>query len=253
MKWFIGCSGFQYRHWKPGFYPKALPQRLWFEYYNQHFNSLELNTTFYSFPKIEVVKKWYLRSPNDFVFTVKAPRIITHYKKFVDVKSLMKDFYNVVSSGLREKLGSCLFQLPPNLHYSPEKLTQIISALDKNFINVIEFRDESWWNEKVYNCLLKNKIVFCSINHPTLPGDIITDSSMAYIRMHGKPRLYTTEYKTKTLQNIIDQVKSSKKIKTVFIYFNNDSIGAAYRNAEQMMKMLNISRRGAEFAKNLFD
>jgi uncharacterized protein YecE (DUF72 family) len=241
MKWLIGCSGYQYRNWKPEFYPKDLPQRLWFQFYSQHFNSLELNNTFYSFPKIEIVKRWYSLSQPKFIFTVKAPRLITHYKKFVEVKSLMKDFYHVVSSGLKEKLGTCLFQLPPNLYYSSEKLSEIISALDKNYINVIEFRDSSWWNSNVYDQFSKNKITFCSISHPTLPDDIIKTSSVIYIRMHGKPLLYTSEYTTKKLRMIIDKINSTNNVKSAYIYFNNDSRGAAHRNARQMSSITGIS------------
>jgi uncharacterized protein YecE (DUF72 family) len=241
MKWHIGCSGFHYRNWKPEFYPKEVPQRLWFEYYTNHFNSLEVNNTFYKFPKIESLESWYKRSPEDFLFTIKVPRLITHFKKFVEVKSLLDEFYLTVSKGLKEKLGSVLFQLPPDLQYSEFKLKQITSQLSKDFINVVEFRHESWWNENVFQHLAKNKITFCSISHPTLPDNIIFNTSVAYIRMHGKPLLYKSEYNLNSLKHIIKVVTQSKIVKEVYVYFNNDSVGAAHRNARKLMRVIRIN------------
>jgi uncharacterized protein YecE (DUF72 family) len=242
MEWFVGCSGFVYRGWRPAFYPEKLPQRLWFEYYCERFNTIELNTTFYNFPKEHLLINWYKRSPDKFVFTVKATKIITHYKKFVDVKSLMEDFYSVTSKGLKKKLGPVLFQLPPNVHYSEEKLEQIIKSFNRNFMNVIEFRHSSWWNDDVYKRLAEEKIVFCSISHPQLPRDLIFNSGFFYCRMHGTPRLYTSIYKTNTLQKLYDDVKSNKSIKQSFVYFNNDVLVGAVKNAKQLSEIAGIKQ-----------
>src|SRR6185436_3494437 len=127
IKWQIGCSGFHYKEWKGIFYPEALPQKEWFGFYTQHFNSLELNTTFYRFPVLKSLENWYNISPPGFLFAVKVPRLITHYKKFRDCKRLIDDFYTLVTKGLKEKLGPVLFQLPPNFSYTNERLTLIIN------------------------------------------------------------------------------------------------------------------------------
>jgi uncharacterized protein YecE (DUF72 family) len=82
MEWKIGCSGYHYPEWKGVFYPEDIAQRKWFEYYCTQFNSLELNNTFYRFPRLDYMKSWYNRSPKNFTFAVKAPRHITHFKKF---------------------------------------------------------------------------------------------------------------------------------------------------------------------------
>src|SRR4051812_15940918 len=132
MKWHIGCSGFQYRHWRPGFYPEKLAQSKWFLFYAEHFKTLELNVTFYRFPNKVMVDSWYRKSPEDFSFAVKAPRAITHYKKFNDSTSLIESFYNTISDGLKEKLGCVLFQLPPNYHFSEDNLEKITTQLDSN-------------------------------------------------------------------------------------------------------------------------
>jgi uncharacterized protein YecE (DUF72 family) len=239
MIWYIGCSGFHYTHWKPQFYPKKLPQRLWFEYYNKRFNTLELNTTFYNFPKAKLLQNWYEKSPDDYKFTVKATRIITHYNKFVNVKALMEDFYDVTDKGLKEKLGCILFQLPPNLHYSEEKLEQIIEHINPRFVNVIEFRHKTWWKKNVYDLLEKNNIIFCSINHPTLPRDIIINTQTVYCRMHGASQLYVSEYKLSTIKNLYEKIKSSN-VKKAFVYFNNDINTAAIKNGMQLQKFADV-------------
>ena len=153
VKWHIGCSGFHYKHWKGPFYPEDLPQKKWFDFYCRFFNTLELNVTFYRFPKLSFLENWYETSPGNFSFAVKAPRAITHFKKFVNTTNMLADFYGTVGEGLKEKAGCILFQLPPNLHYNPDKLEQIISSLDLNFLNIIEFRHASWWTEAVYKRL----------------------------------------------------------------------------------------------------
>src|SRR5215217_6065644 len=104
MRWHIGCSGFHYKHWKDAFYPQKLPQRLWFDHYSSIFNTVEINVTFYRFPQLSFLQNWYDKSAKDFSFSVKAPRLITHYKKFQECDKLLDDFYNTVQKGLKEKL-----------------------------------------------------------------------------------------------------------------------------------------------------
>jgi uncharacterized protein YecE (DUF72 family) len=239
MVWHIGCSGFYYRDWKEKFYPAELPQREWLPYYSQHFNTVEINATFYNFPKLQFLEGLYKKTGASFVFTIKAPRLITHYKKFSDCKSLLHDFYSVITEGLKEKTGCVLFQLPPSMIYSEEKLNQLIENMNPLFLNVIEFRHRSWWNEHVYSALGKNKICFCGISHPTLPDDVIVNTSFAYYRMHGSVRLYRSKYRMETLKRIADKIKENKDVKQVFIYFNNDYHAVGAENAKQLLEYVN--------------
>src|SRR6185503_15098005 len=145
IKWWIGCSGFHYKDWKGVFYPSDIPQTKWFEYYCRHFNTIELNVTFYRFPRPEALLKWYDRSPEKFKFSVKAPRLITHYKMFKESERMLGDFYASVYEGLHEKLGCILFQLPSRVPYSDEMLQRLVENLNPSFDNVLEFRDAGWW------------------------------------------------------------------------------------------------------------
>jgi uncharacterized protein YecE (DUF72 family) len=238
IQWHIGCSGFHYKHWKETFYPKGLPQRKWFEYYCTQFNTLELNVTFYRFPQVEILKGWYQKSPDNFSFSVKAPRLITHYKKLNDCEKLLSDFYNTVQEGLQAKAGCILFQFPPKFGYMPERLEKIISSLHPELPNVVEFRDAGWWNETVYKTLAENNITFSGMSHPLLPDKIIVDHSLLYYRMHGVPQLYFSPYEMNELRSIIKKIQSSKKVKKAFIYFNNDIGGNAVKNAKEMIALL---------------
>lgn len=237
-QWWIGCSGFHYKEWRERFYPKGLPQRKWFEFYCESFNTVELNVTFYRFPRAEDLKGWYRRSPADFSFTVKAPRLITHYKRFKNAAREAGDFYNSVSKGLQDKLGCVLFQLHPALEYSEENLERILRTVNTSFTNAIEFRHESWWRKDVYTTLRQNKITFCSISYPSLPDEVIKTAPAMYYRFHGVPHLYLSSYRSKKMKQIKDDIQAFRGVKDVYIYFNNDIEVAAVRNAKTLMKMI---------------
>jgi uncharacterized protein YecE (DUF72 family) len=239
IQWHIGCSGFHYKDWKCVFYPKEIPQRKWFEYYAEHFNTLELNVTFYRFPKVPMLKSWYDRSPANFTFAVKAPRAITHFKKLNDCGKFFKDFYQTVEKGLKEKAACILFQFPPNYCYTENRLEKIVSNLYKQFSNIVEFRHYSWWNENVYKTLEQHKITFCGMSHPLLPDKVIANSPILYYRMHGVPDLYRSSYSTAYLKKIVHEIKSQAMVKQAFIYFNNDYDAVAIRNANEMKAIVN--------------
>jgi uncharacterized protein YecE (DUF72 family) len=234
-QWKIGCSGFYYTEWKSVFYPEKLPQRKWFEYYCEHFNALELNVTFYRFPKIELLRSWYDRSPESFNFCVKAPRLITHYKRFSDAQLLITDFYELVSEGLKEKGNAVLFQFPSTFAFDLEALNRIVSLLSKSFVNILEFRHASWWTSSVFETLEKNNVTFCGMSHPMLPDGVIKTSSTIYYRFHGVPQLYHSMYKPETLQKVGDKI-SALDAAQVCVYFNNTASGAALVNAREMQQ-----------------
>lgn len=232
--WWIGCSGFHYKHWKGVFYPEKLAQIKWFDFYNQRFKTLELNVTFYRFPQLSFLENWYNKSPEVFSFSVKAPRAITHYKQFIETKQMVDDFYGTSREGLKDKLGCVLFQMPPRMAYKEEKLERIISNLDASFNNVLEFRHESWWNAEVYNTLSKHNITFCGMSHPTLPDDIIQNTKTLYYRFHGVPYLYASPYELPALTKFADEVEANKQTQTAYVYFNNDIGASAIKNAAEM-------------------
>lgn len=237
MKWHIGCSGFYYKHWKEVFYPQGLPQSKWFGHYCEHFNTLELNGTFYSFPKLSSLQKWYADSPAQFLFAVKAHRGITHYSKFNNTKDRVNELYQVIADGLQEKLGPVLFQMPPNYLYSEERLENILKNLDPAFTNVVEMRHESWWQSHVYAELAKQNISFCGMSHPTLPDEVVANTSTIYYRLHGNQQLYSSAYSADELNSFAANVNAANA-EQAFVYFNNDIGASAIFNAKELLDIV---------------
>ena len=231
IEWHIGCSGFHYKEWKEVFYPKGLAAGKWFRYYTEHFDTLESNVTFYRLPLLSTLQKWHDDSVDHFSFCVKAPRLVTHYKRFNDVEAELKRFYDLMREGLKDKLACILYQLPPSLVYSAEKLDSIIASIDPSFNNVLEFRHISWWNKEVYKQLEKHGITFCCVSHPKLPDDVIFTSPLFYFRFHGVPKLFYSAYENAYLDTIIKKIKKQKGIEKAYIYFNNTAGPGAIENA----------------------
>ena len=240
MEWRIGCSGYHYPEWRGIFYPEEVSQRRWFEYYSQHFNTLELNVTYYKFPRVETLASWYGRSPEGFSFSVKAPRHVTHFKKFRDAQHLLSDFYTATKSGLREKLGCVLFQFPARFHYEPERLASIVKMLDNSVSNVLEFRHESWWTPAVYEVLEKERVSFCGMSHPDLPEAVISTSETLYYRFHGTPHLYYSKYDIAKLEQVRQEIINRARTLRSFLYFNNTADGHAVTNAKQLQDICEL-------------
>lgn len=238
IKWRIGCSGFSYSQWKDIFYPKRLPQKEWFEFYAQQFNTLELNVTFYRFPQLSSLQKWHQKSPPHFLFAVKVPKQITHLKKFRETEEDIKLFYDVLSNGLKEKLGPVLFQLPPKLAYSEEILEAILNQTNASFTNAIEFRNQSWWRPDVMAALGEKNITFCGVSFPGLEDSAVVNTACCYYRFHGVPKLYYSDYEDAFLQSIVTQIKNSNKGNEAYLYFNNTASTAALKDARFIQKLI---------------
>lgn len=239
IDWHIGCSGFHYKEWKEAFYPKGLPQKKWFEFYTQHFDTLELNVTFYRFPTLRSLQAWHESAREGFSFSAKVPRTVTHYKKFSGTESLVSDFYAILREGLGNKLGCVLFQLPPQFTYSEEKLELILQQTDPAFRNVIEFRHESWWRPEVEEKLRAHNISFCGVSFPKIRfDDAVVNTPLCYYRFHGVPKLFYSEYDEAFIEKIFHQVKEHPEVRTAFLYFNNTASLAALHNARYLKQLV---------------
>lgn len=239
MEWNIGCAGYHHPDWKRIFYPEDMPQRKWFEFYSDHFNTLELNTTYYKFPQVETLKRWYERSPRGFIFSVKAPRLVTHNKKFNNAQRLLHDFNDTVVEGLREKLGCVLFQFPSNFQYEREKLDRVIEMIDPTVRSVLEFRHASWWNPEVFEMLAQANIIFCGMSHPALPDEVVSTTDTLYYRFQGVPHLYNSFYEIHMLERVAQNMLNSSA-RRAFVYFNNTAEGHAMVNAKQLQDICEL-------------
>ena len=238
MEWKIGCSGFYYPEWKKFFYPQNIPTSKWFEYYCTRFNTVELNGTFYRIPKVQQLRRWYDISPPGFKFSVKAFRNITHYKRFLNITSEVKEFCDLAQEGLQDKLGCILFQLPPSFVFCEQNLNNILHVMDPSLNNVVEFRHVSWWCDEAYTAFRNQGVTFCGISHPSLPDDVVATRDLAYYRFHGVPQLYQSSYSVDALQNVVAETEK-KGTGSNYIYFNNTMHGNAIANAEEVQAMTN--------------
>lgn len=236
-KLYIGCSGWLYKHWKGLFYPDSLPQTKWLQYYAKRFNTVEINSTFYNFPRKETIRHWHDETPGHFRFSLKGSRYITHMKKLKNVGEYVANFYKQTEV-MGDKLGCILWQPPPNLKRNDEKLKAFCEELSSNINNVIEFRHESWFSEDCFHLLQENNVGYCIISTPTLPETVKETADVVYVRFHGKDdEWHTYRYSDEELQQWAEKIKQ-RRASQVYIYFNNDSHGHAVQNAEQFQQLL---------------
>ena len=235
----IGTSGWYYDHWSGRFYPDDLPKSKWFEYYAQYFDTVEINNTFYHPPKEQTLQLWYKIAPKDFLYAVKANRYITHIKKLNDTAEPLERFFERINL-LKSRLGPILYQLPPSLQKDLDLLEVFIKLLPKRKTAVFEFRHESWYLDDIYELLDKSGAGFCIHDMPGKESPPIVTGNIIYIRFHGITGRYSGSYPNSQLQNWADWLKDqAKKVRAIYVYFNNDAHGHAIKNAKQLKSLLN--------------
>lgn len=240
MKKYIGCSGYHYADWKKKFYPEDLKKNEWLEYYAKHFNTVEINNTFYKMPEKKDLKKWTDNTPDDFRFTLKANRFFTHQKK-LKIDDTFKERFDTfmdLANGMEEKLGCILWQLPGNLHKHVEKLEALFKLTGKNNMHVFEFRHESWFDDEVFDVLSDNDATYCILSAPDdLPETVKSTSKIAYLRLHGKDEWYNYHYSDDELKNWKSRLDKLKNVDELFVYFNNDQHANAAKNAQSLKSL----------------
>jgi uncharacterized protein YecE (DUF72 family) len=233
----IGCSGWFYWHWGRCFYPPELTTKDWFDYYAGRFTTVELNAPFYSWPTVATVRTWARQAKRrNFVYTVKVSELITHTKRFVGTKTLVRDF-GYIADLLDPRMGCFLFQLPPSFHYTPARLKSIVAQLEPHRRNVVEFRHVSWWNDHVYAAFREAGIIFCSCSGPRLPDLLVKTGDEIYVRFHGLTRWYRHNYTDAELAIWAERIQASGA-ERVWVYFNNDNDCYAIANAKTLRRML---------------
>lgn len=230
MLTFIGCSGYYYREWKGRFYPADLPSAKWLSFYAQHFNTIEINATFYRLPTLKSLAKWYHDTPRDFAFAVKAPKRFTHQKKMSGILEEQTAFYDVITSALQDKLRCVLYQFPASVKYDEHMLEAIMSLSNVPVLHAIEFRDKSWWQKDVYASLQAAGMIFVNVSLPGLQDVYVPDDSSNYLRFHGKPVLYKSGYGEEGLRPWVASLKDAPP-QQLFAYFNNTWYGEAIWDA----------------------
>jgi uncharacterized protein YecE (DUF72 family) len=234
----IGTSGWHYDHWKGRFYPEKLPQTKWLQHYAQHFNTVEINNTYYHLPRSTTVENWRAQAPPGFVYAVKANRYITHMKKLRDAGEEVKRFFDVVNL-FGPTLGPVLYQLPPSLHKNLDLLDEFIKLLPRKSTAVFEFRHESWYEQDTLNLLNNHAVGFCVHDMLGKESPRAVTGDIAYVRFHGTTGRYAGSYTDEMLQEWSAWLKSqSRTARAVYAYFNNDVQGHAVANALTLKRLM---------------
>lgn len=239
-KVYIGTSGWVYEDWWERFYPPEVKPEGRLEYYSKHFDSVELNASFYHLPRRKTFEGWGKKTPDRFVFSAKISKYITQNLKLKNTESPTKLFLKE-SQGLGKKLGVILVQLPPNLHGNAERLENFLKTLPTTPRFAFEFRHESWLDEAIYELLRKFKAGWVIQDSVHWPAAEVVTSDFVYLRFHGPGALYSSNYPDSELKVWAEKIKGwLAQGLDVYAYFNNDVNAYAVRNALKLKELINL-------------
>ncbi|MEW6686786.1 MAG: DUF72 domain-containing protein [Candidatus Edwardsbacteria bacterium] len=237
-KIYIGTSGWVYEHWDGLFYPTGLSSEGKFAYYQEFFNTVEVNYSFYRLPSEKAIAHWKEITPPDFVFSLKASRNITHRGKLEKSGYFLRMFLNRVKP-LGEKLGPILFQFPPNFKKDKDRLINFLNLLPSGLRTTIEFRNDSWNNPEIFDLLKEKMVAYCIISAPQLETRLEITALFVYIRLHGAKAWYASCYTDSELKWWAKKIKEILSDGLdVYIYFNNDFRAYAVKNALKLKEIM---------------
>lgn len=237
----IGCSGWQYRHWRGDFYPAELPTADWLEFYARKFDTVELNNSFYRLPSADAFAAWGRRVPAGFCFAVKASRYLTHLRKLREPAEPLSLLWTRATR-LGPHLGPMLYQLPPHWKRNLDRLSAFLDTAPKGRAQAIEFRDASWYDPAVYDLLRAHHAALCLHDMPGSASPTEPVGPFVYLRMHGSGARYGGRYPDDALRTWAERLHGwSEDGRGCWVYFNNDIGGHAPRDAVRLRKMLDAA------------
>jgi uncharacterized protein YecE (DUF72 family) len=231
----VGTSGWQYDDWTPGFYPEGLPRTGWLRWFADRFSSVEVNNTFYRLPGRSTFERWRDETPDGFVIAVKASRYLTHLRRLREPEEPLRRLLDA-AAGLGPRLGPILFQLPPRFPAEPTRLSQLLGLLPGGLRAAFEFRDPSWQTDEVHGMLGDAGAALVLADRPgtRLPERIV--GGWTYVRFHQGQRL-GPDYPRAKLRRWADRL-AELHVDDAYVYFNNDTGGAAIRDAAAFSELL---------------
>lgn len=239
----IGTSGWHYKHWRGNFYPAKIKVDEMLSYYTQHLDSVEINNSFYRLPTADAVRNWVRHTPDEFLFSVKGSRYITHNRKLNDPKRSIAKFMKMVE-GFGEKLGPILFQLPPKWNVNADRVREFLKALPRGNRYAFEFRHPSWFTDEIYGILRHFNAALCIYEIAGFQSPVMLTADFTYIRLHGPAeKAYQGKYSAKTLRKWADEIETWRSHGCqVYFYFDNDQAGCAVRNAIELLALTSNDR-----------
>jgi uncharacterized protein YecE (DUF72 family) len=215
MRYHIGCSGWSYTSWQGPFYPSNIENSSWLNYYSHVFDYVEIDSSFYRIPNIFTVKNWYRKTPKNFKFTAKFPRVITHDKRLKDVDKELEQFLKAIGP-LSDKTLALLIQLPPlQIFEGLERLRELVLELDTRFRYAVEVRHSSWFQDLAYNLFANNDIcmVWSELAEIRTPPIVTTD--FLYLRFIGDRSIQEKDFGRIQIDRVLEMQKWANDIQTV--------------------------------------
>ena len=248
-KLYLGTCGWSYKDWGDGvFYPPDLKQSKWLEYYCKQFKTIEINNTFYHLPPKETFASWGKTASEDFTFSVKVNRFITHIKKLQSPEVILKGFLENIS-GLGKKLGPILFQFPPFWGISIERLKELFEYLKKqkiipNIQTAFEFRDKTWLDNETTELLKENNASLSLADGTELEVSDPIPTGFIYMKRHGAKSMSDFCYNDEALKSDSEKIRKwLAEGRNVYVYFNNDVKGFAVKNAKTLLELVSDSSK----------
>jgi uncharacterized protein YecE (DUF72 family) len=232
----VGCSGWQYKHWRGGFYPADLPASAWFDYYARQFDTVEVNNTFYRLPEASTFDAWRRRAPRGFVFAIKASRYLTHMKKLKEPADPLRRLFSRARH-LGRSFGPVLYQLPPRWPVDIGRLAIFLDALPRRRRHAIEFRDPRWYRDDVFALLERRRVALCLHDMDGSASGKVDVGPFVYVRFHG-PTRYGGRYADDALNRWADWLAERQRDRPTYAYFNNDTGGHAPRDARRLREKI---------------
>jgi uncharacterized protein YecE (DUF72 family) len=260
----IGTSGWAYKHWRGVFYPRGLRQRDELAYIAQHFNSVELNGSFYSLQRPTSYRAWHAQTPEDFVFALKGSRFISHNKKLRGVEAPLANFFASGVLLLKEKLGPIVWQLPEQARFDADRLDRFFTLLprdteaaatlarqhdarvtDRSWTETdakrplryaLEPRSRDFVTSECLELLRRHDVALVAADSGRWPLFEAMTASFMYVRLHGSPVTYVSQYSDAALDRWAAAIEASKR--DAYIYFDNDSLAHAPQDALRLQERL---------------
>lgn len=255
VDWLLGTIGFTYPEWKGGFYPSGLPAAQSLSFYSRVFNAVEINTTFYGSPSPAQVRRWAAAVPEHFHFCLKAPRAVTHELRLQNAEGEMLRFLDSLS-GLGDKLGAVLIQLPPGFRAAERPaLEKFLASLPQGPRFAVEFRHASWHVPATADLLRQYGACFAATDYEDLPVEIYPTACFLYLRWIGRHNVishpgYEVVDRTARLQDWLERIQAVQSgVQSIFGFFDNDYAGHSPQTCARFKVLAGIDLPPSTFAE----
>ena len=232
-KFWIGTSGYSYKEWRGSFYPQELSEPAMLKFYAERFPSVEINYTFYRLPNVRTLQSWAKETPSEFMFSLKAPRRITHDLRLRDAGDAVTYFCDTAKA-LKGRLGAMLFQLPPFLKKDLPRLEDFLHQMPPGFRPAFEFRNPSWFSDDVFECMRRFEVALCIGEHEDRSTPFEQTADFGYFRLR-KP-----DYSDAEIAAWAERLgEAASKWSDVYVYFKHEAAGRGPLLASKLLTLLN--------------